>query len=170
MTKQPITLFDVQSLLVRSLTSAEETAILRDGLALVQQHNTLSPTSPVDVLSHQGESFAGPTTGLGLRPLIGPPHPTLVEQLDLLVQRKKTLAHDRKRIMNILGLMSRHARSLQDFRDLLPEICSSLLPELSQFQRTREEAYSIQGNERALRDYHTLRGLIEFYAASRLIS
>lgn len=170
MSKRPVTLYDVQSLLVRSLTLPEETAIHHAGLALVQQHNSLSPTSQVDVLSHQGESFAGPTAGMGLRPQIGPPHASLIGQADLLVQRKKTLAHDRKRIMNILGLMSRHARSLQDFRDLLPEVCSSLLPELSQLSRTREEAYSIQGNERAMRDYHTLRGLIEFYAASRLIS
>lgn len=169
MSKRPVTLFDVQSLLVKSLTLPEETSIFNDGLALVRQHNSLCPTAQVDVLSHQGESFAGPTAGMGMRPLIGPPHHSLVAQADLLVQRKKTLASDRKKIMNILGLMSRHARSLQDFRDLLPEMCSSLLPELGQFSRTREEAYSLQGNDRALRDYHTLRELIEFYAVSRLI-
>ena len=58
----------------------------------------------------------------------------------------------------------------QDYRDALPECLAQDLPDWARkLPRTREEAFTIKDNARAMRAYEKALPKIEFYSAARLL-
>jgi hypothetical protein len=89
--------------------------------------------------------------------------------MDDHLRDKGVVEFDRHRVRQALTLILQDTRSDQDVRDALPNALKDALPELQGLSRTRPEAYTVQGNPRAERQYQKLREKLEFYNAAKLI-
>lgn len=98
-----------------------------------------------------------------------PLNPELVPELELILSERKVIADDKDSIRQALYLVLRDTVTYQDIRDALPNCLHQLIPECRNLPRTREEAFTIRGNERAFSQYIKIRDKIELYVAARLL-
>lgn len=96
-------------------------------------------------------------------------HPELWDAVVAHSKDMDRVDHDNKMIKQILFKLTTDCISMQDLRDALPDCLANLVDKLHLYDRTREEAYTISNDERAVRQYITLRPKIEFYCMARLI-
>lgn len=96
-------------------------------------------------------------------------HHSLEPQMVEYLKDETITNFDKVRIEQALALVLRDARSWQDVRDALPNGLAEMLMETKSLPRTRPEAYTLIGNERAERQYAKIEPLIQIYLASRLM-
>lgn len=78
--------------------------------------------------------------------------------------------NDKQFIGQTLAQLLARCNDLQDVRDTLPECLVPFADDwITSFARTRPEAFTIEGNERALRQYERVLPKMEVYSMSRLL-
>lgn len=96
-------------------------------------------------------------------------HADLHEPMMKYLQETAKLMLDINKINQMCFRLIKGCTSTQDIRDALPDCLISLSNEVMAFSRTRPEAWTLEGDERAQRQYQLVRPLIEFYSATRLM-
>lgn len=94
---------------------------------------------------------------------------TLHKQGNLLVKDIRVVADDKQMIEQLVYLLIKDCESVQAVRDTLPESLVNLSDELAQYTRLSQEGYTLEGDERAQRQFLKLKDKIDFYTATRLI-
>jgi hypothetical protein len=94
---------------------------------------------------------------------------SLHTEMDALVKDKKSIQDDKQYISQVLFSLIEPCSTYQDIRDTLPECLLDSVGNLSSLSRTKEAAFTIQNDERALRQYREILPKIEAYCAARLI-
>lgn len=95
--------------------------------------------------------------------------PEMFEEMVLLLQDAAIVDDQRASVQQVLVNLFDPCTSKQDMRDTLPECLVGCVPEFQRMERTREPAWTIAHNPRAMRQYAKLLPLMESYAAARLI-
>lgn len=97
-------------------------------------------------------------------------HFALCKQANAFIKDVQTVEYDKQMIKQICHLLVHNCENRQDVRDALPEPLVELASGwFSGYSRTREEAYTIRHDERAMRQYTQLLDKIDFYLATRMI-
>jgi hypothetical protein len=96
-------------------------------------------------------------------------HPTLMSNMDNYLKDLNTLTTDKSFISQSLFKILDPCENNQDIRDALPNCLVDTLPELQGISRGRPEAWSIEGDERATRQYQQMVPKIQMYASARLL-
>jgi len=94
---------------------------------------------------------------------------TLIPDMATLVADRAVLTLDKDRIRQALVLVLRDCRTVQDYRDALPNCMREFILGASALERTRPEAYTLLDNPRSYGQYIKLREKIEFYTAARML-
>ena len=81
----------------------------------------------------------------------------------------KQIQDDKQYISQIMHLLIAPCECAEDIRNALPESLVSLAPQLEALPRTNAEAYTLIGNDRAMRQYQLMIDKIDFYSAMRLL-
>lgn len=76
---------------------------------------------------------------------------------------------DQQMITQMANLLIKPCNGNAEVRNALPDSLVSLAPWLNDLPRTKEEAYTIRHDERAMRQYQKLLDSIDFYVATRMI-
>lgn len=96
-------------------------------------------------------------------------HASLWSEMETLEKDKKIVATERDFVRQTLYALLDPCSTDQDIRDALPECLVDTLPQLKRLERTRQPAFTIEGNARAVRQYEKMLPKIEVYAAARMI-
>lgn len=97
-------------------------------------------------------------------------HFALCKQANAFIKDMQAVENDKQMIKQICHLLVHHCDNRQDIRDALPESLIELASGwFSGYPRTREEAYTIRHDERAMRQYTQLLDKIDLYLATRMI-
>ena len=96
-------------------------------------------------------------------------HPNLHEAARDYMQNLTDLRHSKHRLMQGLNLVTRPCRTYQDLRDALPDIAKSLIPEIRNLSRCREEAWTISDKPLQMHSYKMSYDLMMFYFANRIV-
>jgi hypothetical protein len=132
------------------------------------RHNEKA-TGRTDGFLYEGGHYR-PSTLTGPQPVnCIPLHIDLVPEMDQYLADKKTIDLDRHLIKQSLFSLLFPCNDLQGQRDALPECLFRLVPEFAGLSRQAPEAWSIEGNARALRQYLAVQPKIEIYVSARLI-
>jgi hypothetical protein len=153
------------------LFEAEERRINAMIVKLNQQNKRLSEAK-VDGFLYNGQLYMpkqGSLLVLGVNQSKVPLHISLHSEMDKLAKDDKIVRDDRSFIIQTLFILLSPCVSKQDIRDTLPECIVDCAGDLQRLSRTREPAWSIQHNPRAIKQYHKLLPKLEIYAAARLI-
>lgn len=121
-----------------------------------------------------GFSFAGdvyrpsdaPTRG---KLVYTPLHISLDPRIREYMSDQAQVSQDKRLMEQTFLMLLSPCKTYQDVRDALPDCLQDALSQISSYMRERPEAYTIQGNERAMRQYEKILPRIEFYSAVRLI-
>lgn len=138
----------------------------------VNQENKRLSKSKVDGFLYDGQLYMpklGSIVMLGVNQTKVPLHNNLQGEMGKFIQDHKKIKDDRAFIIQTLFILLSPCISNQDIRDALPECIVDCAGDLQRLSRTREPAWSIQGNLRAIRQYNKLLPKLEVYAAARLI-
>lgn len=100
---------------------------------------------------------------------IPPLHPSLHDKADILIQLEQDTERQLKRIRFALSTVTRHVRTQQDLRDLLPDVIALTVPELRALERTKEEGYLFEPGSTHHRQYLEAVDLCLEFQAHRLI-
>lgn len=95
--------------------------------------------------------------------------PSLYETVRAYKNELVRIKRDQELVNQGLSLVLLNCKTWQDVRDALPDEMAELVPELKSYSRTREEAFTILNNERAMRQYLELRPLMIIYLMARLV-
>ena len=86
------------------------------------------------------------------------------------LENLKRFEADEARMKAGLSLILRSCQGWQDIRDTLPDTLAELLPpEVSSLPRTREELYTLEGNELHLNQCQSTLNLLASYKAARFL-
>jgi len=160
-------LFKTINGLLKILFEREEVHLVKQEKAMIVR-NTEAGGSP-DGFRHLGviysnlEGYARPRGSYNMLPI------GLIPDMDQLVSDRALLALDKDRIRQALFLVLQGCRSIQDYRDALPNCMKEFILGANSLERTRPEAFTLQGNPRSYGQYVKLREKIEFYSAARLL-
>jgi hypothetical protein len=160
-------LFKTINGLLKILFEREEVHLSNQEKAMIIR-NTEAGGSP-DGFRHLGviysplEGYARPRGTYNMLPI------SLIPDIDQLVADRALLALDKDRIRQALTLVLRDCKSIQDHRDALPNCMKDFILGANSLERTRPEAFTLEGNPRSYAQYVKLREKIEFYTAARLL-
>jgi hypothetical protein len=93
----------------------------------------------------------------------------LVPEIEAFLNDGVSTKLDQQLIKQSLFALLHPCQDKQGQRDSLPECLVTIVPEFRGMRRQDAEAWSIQGNARAVRQYERILPKIEMYVASRLI-
>ena len=159
----------VVTLALGNLFSAEERRIQNTIERLNKLHNEASG-KPSDGFLINGYAFRSKATTGPVIGVVASLHDSLDDQAQRFMRDDKQLKLDKQLIRQALVRVVEPCEDLQDLRDALPNCLRDCLDQaVTRMSRTRPEAYTIQDNPRALRDYLKILPRIEFYSASRLL-
>jgi hypothetical protein len=97
-------------------------------------------------------------------------HSSLVPRMSQRLRIQQDVEFGQRMVRLALTKLLQPCLSLQDARDALPECLISLAPgDLPSYPRTRPAAWSIQNNERDLRNYEKALPRIETYCVMKLL-
>lgn len=144
----------------RRLTAAKD--------LLVKRNAEFYRDKPHDGFTYQGKPYDYEHLGRGTRTRVSL-HFELIDQMDEFLKDQEQVWGDRYYISQILHNILAPCQDLQDIRDALPNCLVDTLEELRSYNRTRPEAYTIQADKRAVRQYQKVLPRIEFYATARLL-
>lgn len=94
--------------------------------------------------------------------------PAYYDRMDLYLRDRDIIAEDLGFCKQILFNLLDPCESFQDMRDALPDCLSETLPETSKLERTREAAWTIKDDARAMRLYDKMLPKLELYSVSKL--
>ena len=94
---------------------------------------------------------------------------SLIPVIQALVADQQTVASDKKLMEQMFFRLLSSCNTHQDVRDALPDCLQDVLPPLQMHERTRPQAYTLRGDDRAMRQFEKILPRIEFYSAVRLI-
>jgi hypothetical protein len=157
--------------LVAKLFEAEKRR-LNQIIVTLNQQNKLLKEAQADGFMFGGQFYL-PTTGSLM--VAGPGqaktflHKNLHEPMDLYLKDHKLTKDDEFYISQTLVKLLIPCRSLQDIRDALPECLVACLPELAKLSRRNEPGFTIQEDERALRQYEKILPKMQVYSAARML-
>jgi hypothetical protein len=117
---------------------------------------------------HEGVVYRTKDADKGPIPM-KPLHASLFGEMDTLLAGQATIQMDQSFISQTLFKLLYPCESNQDMRDALPECLVSLIDELHPLPRQREPAYTIAGDQRALRQYEKMLPQIELYVAMKML-
>ena len=110
---------------------------------------------------NSGRDYEGKTRVLELE---------LLEEGNQLLKDTQEVARYRQAIKQGLVHLIWNCQNFQDLRDALPDFLKdSLTREIAALPRTREPAWSIKDNPRAMKQYLKILPKLEFYSATRLL-
>lgn len=164
-------LFPLVTDMINQIFVGETKRLSRVETALVEENHRLG--GPTDWFQFQGRVYSkGKTTHR-----IAGQAPQLDPTLYLAAtEHSKDLAQieiDKRWVQQALVLLLRDCSSLQDLVDALPNSLHATLAAVREgargLTRTREEAWSIKDNPRALSQYEKLREKMEYYNISVLV-
>lgn len=89
------------------------------------------------------------------------------DDMELFLKDKTMVERDSRQMWQLLFSAIFPCTSLQDVRDVLPDMVVSFIPELNQFPRTREEMWTVKDDQRLMRQYKEVRERIELYVKLR---
>jgi hypothetical protein len=94
----------------------------------------------------------------------------LVDEMKVLLASREDTGKEIKQISQLMFLMAKdHVETTQDLRDLLPECLIPAFPSLTQLDRTREPAFSIQDSPKMLDRWEKALPRIEYFTATRML-
>jgi hypothetical protein len=96
-------------------------------------------------------------------------HLSLIGEMESFLKDRQRVEDDRKLISQVLFNLLSPCRSNQDIRNALPNCLVSVMPELAKLPRTDSEAYTLQDNPRALRQYEMALLKMEVFVATQLL-
>lgn len=96
-------------------------------------------------------------------------HFSLHPQMDAHLKDEATIDEHEQQIRQTLFKLLDPCRSEQDIRDALPNCLTDTLGSSAKLPRVQEEAFTIRGDERAMRQYEKCLPTIELYSAARLL-
>lgn len=154
----------------RSLFEAENRRIQNWIDKLTRANQTIRNNRTLEGFLHEGVYYRPSWLGRGIWPH-GPLHDDLVEEARIFVADRENVLRDQQFIRQILFTLLYPCNTDQDARDTLPECLMPIIGPMgfNIYSRTREPAWSIQGNARAIRQYEKILPKIEEYAAARMI-
>ena len=151
-----------------ALFNSEERRLEKVREQLIRSNKELYPTKP-----HDGFTFGGkvydPSNLVGGRRTRVSLHPRLHDDMNDYLKDYEQIWTDRHLISQILHVILKPCETVQDIRDALPNCLVDTLPELKHLHRTREEAFTVQHDARALRQFQRTLKRMEFYATARLM-
>ena len=126
-----------------------------------------------DGFLYHGQFFSGLDAKIRSKGEKGSLHPSLSDEVEAHIRDRKNVQFERALVKQTLVILLQNCRTGQDVYDALPnalhEALFVLVPEYRGLSRTRPEAWTIEDNERAKRQYAKLREKIEFYSVSKLL-
>ena len=153
--------------LARALFKKENDRLKAFTLKIIKENRQLGGSS--DGFIYAGIYYSDLPDNMKSKGKRGSLDPSLIPQMEDYLKDDFQTNFDKVRIEQALSLILNDARSWQDVRDALPNGLAEMLDETKSLQRTRPEAYTLEGNERAQRQYAKLQPLIQIYLASRLM-
>lgn len=94
---------------------------------------------------------------------------SLTNQAAVWCADMKQVEEDRQIIKQVLWLVTKECPTMGDVRDALPESIVSLVPSMSNMQRTKEDGYTVVHDERLHAQYLKIRDKIDVYRACRML-
>lgn len=139
---------------------------------MVKRNNHLNNTDGHVGFLYQGEYYLMP--GASRPPIHGERgvlHPELYEDMVKYLKACARLLGDCTLVNQTIFRLVRGCKSKQDVRDALPEavVVQDKVLGLNEYQRTRPVAYTLEGDERAIRQYKKVEPIILYYAGSHLL-
>lgn len=159
--------FHLINQIIDRLFTPEQRRIDQEIEALCKSQREITGDS-IDGFLLDGEAFrwkTAPTVGTRKSGL----HPDLNGLAREFLSTYKEVEKEKEQIRQGLILLVRPCNDLQDLRDALPNCITDTVPELAGLERTREPAWTIQGNRRHMRAYEHILPKLEFYSVSRLL-
>jgi hypothetical protein len=98
-----------------------------------------------------------------------PLHSSLCEDADNLLKDAQLVDNDKAFVKQTIFSLLEPCKDVQDIRDTLPEYLVDVVQWKQSLSRTRPAAFTIQNNERALRQYEKMLPLLQVYSTARLI-
>lgn len=97
-------------------------------------------------------------------------HPNLASDVEDLLLSKKSIDSEKQKIRQTLYMLLEPTDgSLQQIRDALPDCVVDCLPTIKHMSRTRDPAFTLAGNPRAIRQYEKTLHKMEEYSIARMI-
>lgn len=159
---------DIPSAIIAHLEKSENKRLQAYIDQLVTQNCQLMNT-PVLGFLYEGLPYRHSTAAKGKMTLRAA-HPEIHAKLEDFLASCADTTSNMQFIKQALATLCRPVITQQDLRDALPECLLFVLDEAGQkLERTRPEAWTIQDNPRALKQYLKILPKIQFYTAARLI-
>lgn len=98
-----------------------------------------------------------------------PLHVSLQSEMDVLIRDRAVIDIDSSLIKQSFFKLLYPCTDGQQLRDALPEMVVPLVPYLQQYKRENLEAWTIQDDPRAMKQYNKVLSRIEMYVAARMI-
>lgn len=154
--------------IVSALFTAEERRLEKVRADLIKSNKELYPDRPHDGFLYQGQVYDPVSLVPGKRARVSL-HNSLIKDMDDYLKDLEQVWTDRHYISQMLFTMLHPCTDLQEVRDALPNCLTDTIPELKRLPRTRPEAYTIENNAMALRQYPKVLRRMEFYSTARLL-
>ena len=171
MSKSISTVYTIVTSLVTKLLEADKRR-QNDSLIEINAANKSLQKQSIDGFIYRGDFWCptldGPILG-GARVKRTLLHPTLEPKMNDWLSERNLIVHEQHLIRQVLHTLVRKCQDMQDLRDTLPECVVMLFKELDQLSRTREPAWTIQDNPRALSQWAKVLPRIEVCAMSRMV-
>ena len=164
-------LFPLVTDLVNQIFAGETRRLAQLQKALVAENHKLG--GPASWFQYQGRLFCSGENVAAIKGQQGRLDASLFLAADELAQDMSQIESDRRWVQQALVLLLRDCSSLQDIVDALPNSIHGALTACREgakgLTRTRDEAWSLQDNPRALSQYNKLKDKMEFYNIARLV-
>lgn len=93
--------------------------------------------------------------------------PSLYPKMQRYLNKTVTLIRDAEMVNQMVFRLLRGCITKQECRDAMPDCLANFMA--VQLPRTQEAAFTLQGDERAMRQYEKVLAIIEFYVGSQLL-
>jgi hypothetical protein len=96
-------------------------------------------------------------------------HVSLWPEIEEFRKDRDLTKTDIQMVQQVLFLLVSGQTTWQDMRDALPDLFSEICPEIRALPRTRPEGFSLNGNERHLRQFEAMKERMAVYLVARLM-
>lgn len=170
-TQQTGWLFPLVKDLVDQIFVGESRRLSATVTGLIAENHKLGGAG--DWFQYQGRLFRNDEITHHVAGQQGRLHTSLFASVDEHMKDLNQIELDKRWVHQALVILLRDCSSLQDIVDALPNSLHSALAACREgaktLKRSREEAWSLQDNPRALSQYNKLRDKMEFYNIARLV-
>jgi hypothetical protein len=156
--------------IIKPMEEAEKRRLDRT-LETLNQKNRELTKAPSDGFLYGGK-FHLPATNTVTLAAVGHKSsldPSLWEDAESFMSDQKTTKDDIQFIRQILFKLLGPCTSWQDIRDALPDFLVDTITETKNLPRLQKEAFTIQNDQRAIRQFEKLKEKLALYRAGRLM-